>query len=153
MTNYKIRLVIAIAFVISPITLPYAQEASSGQPSGQASSLHTLMIGFVRTVNTAELKYHTEHHSYATWQMLVENQETHRYLTDWLVQFYPQFNAPVSKMNFEPAPAVLPGLNLRVNVAPDRGSYIVLVEDLGDKTGLAFVSDERGVIRYCQFIR
>jgi hypothetical protein len=59
----------------------------------------------------------------------------------------------VNWTGFGSPPEVLPGLNLRLDIAPYGRSYIVFVEDANDKAGFAFVSDERGVIRYCQFIR
>jgi hypothetical protein len=109
------------------------------------------MGGFIRTVNTAELTYHAQRGSYGSWQDLLANQQ--QYLNGWLAQFYPQFYPQASNIHFGGLPEVLPGLNLRLNVAPDGRSYVVLVEDAADKTGFAFLSDERGVIRYCKFIR
>jgi len=109
------------------------------------------MGGFIRTVNTAELTYHAQRGSYGSWQDLLANQQ--QYLNGWLAQFYPQFYPQAPNIHFGELPEVLPGLNLRLNVAPDGRNYVVLVEDAADKTGFAFVSDERGVIRYCNFIR
>jgi hypothetical protein len=153
MTKDRILLTcLMIALALGALTPQFAQEAPKDfEISDQQSSLHGLMAGFVRTVNTAELTYHAEHGSYGSWQTLLANEED--YLNRWLDQFYPQFYPQAAKIHFSALPEVLPGLNLRLNVAPDGRSYIVLVEDAADKTGFAFVSDERGVIRYCKFIR
>jgi len=154
MTKYRIRLIcLMIALALGALTPQFAQEApKDSEISDQQSSLHSLMAGFIRTVNTAEVTYHAERGSYGLWQTLLANQEP--YLNGWLAQFYPQFYPRgAAKIHFTALPEVLPGLNLRLNVAPDGQSYVVLVEDAADKTGFAFVSDERGVIRYCKFIR
>jgi hypothetical protein len=153
MTKDRILLTcLMIALALGALTPQFAQEAPKDfEISDQQSSLHGLMASFVRTVNTAELTNHAEHGSYGPWQTILANQE--QYLNRWLDQFYPQFYPQAAKIHFSALPEVLPGLNLRLNVAPDGRSYIVLVEDTADKTGFAFVSDERGVIRYCKFIR
>lgn len=153
MTKYRIRLTcLIVALAVGAPPPHFAQEASKDRAiSDQQSSLHTLMAAFVRTVNTAEVTYHAERGSYGSWQALLANQQ--QYLNGWLDQFYPVFYPQAAKIHFGGLPEVLPGLNLRLNVAPDGRSYVVLVEDAADKTGFAFVSDERGVIRYCMFVQ
>lgn len=106
------------------------------------------MAGFMPTINTAEVTYDIQNRSHASWKSLLENHEQQKYLNGWLAQFYPQFYPEAAKTDFGTPPEVLPGMNPRLNVAPDGRSYIVLVENANDKTGFAFVSDERGV-RYC----
>lgn len=152
MAKNRIRLTwLMIALALGALTPQIAQEAPKDSGiSHPQSSLHSLMIALIRTVNTAEVTYRAERGSYGSWQDLRANQE--QYLTGWLDEFYPQFYPQAAKIQFSAVPEVLPGLNLRVNVAPDGRSYIVFVEDAADKTGFAFVSDERGVIRYCSFI-
>jgi len=150
MTKYGIRLAcLLIALALGALPPQFAQDAP--KDADQQNPLHSLMGGFIRTVNTAELTYHAQRGSYGSWQDLLANQQ--QYLNGWLAQFYPQFYPQASNIHFGGLPEVLPGLNLRLNVAPDGRSYVVLVEDASDKSGFAFVSDERGVIRYCKFIR
>jgi hypothetical protein len=135
------------------LTPQLAQEAAKGSEiSDQQSSLRGVMAAFIRTINTAEASYHAEQGSYGSWQTLLGNQEYQKYLNGWLAQFYPEFYPHLAKVvQFSALPRVLPGLNMRLTVAPDGQSYIVFAEDAADKTGFAFVSDERGIIRECKF--
>jgi len=153
MTKYGIRLAcLLIALVLGVLPPQFAQDTPKDCAiPDQQSPVHSLMGGFIRTVNTAELTYHAQRGSYGSWQDLLANQQ--QYLNGWLAQFYPQFYPQAPNIHFGGLPEVLPGLNLRLNVAPDGRNYVVLVEDAADKTGFAFVSDERGMIRYCNFIR
>jgi hypothetical protein len=109
------------------------------------------MAAFIRTINTAEASYRADQGLYGSWQTLLGNEEYQKYLNGWLAQFYPQFYPHPAKVQFSPLPGVLPGLNMRLTVAPDGQSYMVFAEDGADKTGFALVSDERGIIRECKF--
>jgi hypothetical protein len=157
MNNNRIRLIcfMAVLSVLSfgaLLTPQFAQEAArASEISDEQRSLRGVMGAFVRTINTAEASYYVEHGSYGSWQTLLGDQESQEYLNGWLSQFYPHFYPHAAKVQFSTLPGVLPGLNMRLNVAPDGQSYIVLVEDATDKAGFAFVSDERGVIRDCKF--
>jgi hypothetical protein len=134
------------------LTPQFAQEAAKdSEISDQQSSVRGLMAAFIRTINTAEASYHAEQGSYGSWQALLGNQEYQKYLNGWLAQVYPQFYPHAAQVQFTSLPEVLPGLNMRLNVAPDGQSYIVFAEDAADKTGFAFLSDERGIIRECKF--
>jgi hypothetical protein len=47
-----------------------------------------------------------------------------------------------------PAPEILPGRSLRLNVTADGKGYDLILEDLTDKScGYALATDERGIIR------
>src|SRR6267154_2072946 len=132
MTKHRIRLICLIAVLPfgALLTPQFAQEAAKdSEISDQQSSLHGLMGAFVRTINTAEASYHAELGSYGSWQTLLESQEEQEYLNGWLAQFYPQFYPHAAKVQFSTLPRVLPGLNMRLNVAPDGQSYIVFAED------------------------
>jgi len=134
------------------LTPPFAQEAAKGREiSNEQSSLRGLMAAFIRTINAAEASYHAERGSYGSWQTLLGNQEYQKYLNGWLAQFYPEFYPHAAKVQFNKLPGVLPGLNMRLTVAPDVQSYVVFSEDAADKTGFAFASDERGFIKECKF--
>ena len=154
MKKNRIRLVCLIAILLFGALAPppFAQEAAkASEISDQQRSLRGVMGAFVRTINTAEASYYSYHGSYGSWPTLVGDQEYQQYLNGWLSQFYPQFYPHAPKVQFSTLPGVLPGVNIRLNVSPDGRSYIVFVEDAEDKTGFAFVSDERGIIRECKF--
>ena len=154
MTKHRIRLIcLMVVLQLGPFLTPqFAQEAPKGSEiSDRQSSLRGLMAAFIRTINTAEASYHADQGSYGSWQTLLGNQEYQKYLNGWLAQFYPQFYPHPAKVQFSTLPGVLPGLNMRLNVAPDGQSYIVFAEGAADKTGFALVSDERGIIRECKF--
>src|SRR5579862_106752 len=154
MTKHRIRLIclMAVLQLGAFLTPQFAQEAAKGSEiSDQQSSLRGLMAAFIRTTNTAEASYHAEKGSYGSWQTLLGNQEYQEYLNGWLARFYPEFYPQASKVQFGLLPGVLPGLNMRLTVAPDGQSYIVFAEDVVDKTGFALVIDERGIIRECKF--
>jgi len=134
------------------LTPQIAQKtARASEIPDEQRSLRGLMAALVRTINTAEASYHSEQGAYGSWQSLLSNQEFQKYLNGWLAEYYPQFYPHAGEVQFGTLPSVLPGLNLRLNVTPDGQSYMVLVEDAADKTGFAFVSDERGIIRDCKF--
>ena len=148
MMNHRIPLTgLILVLALGTLTPQFAQEAPKDrEKSDQQRSLHSLMGGFIRTINTAEVSYYSEHASFGSWQSLLADHHVQEYLNGWLTQFYPQ-------MHFGTLPEVLPGVNLRLNWAPDGESYSVLVEDAADKDGFAFLSDERGVIRECKFLQ
>lgn len=154
MKKNRIRLIclMAVLQLGAFLTPQFAQEAAKGSEiADQQRPLRGVMGAFVRTINTAEASYYSYHGSYGSWQTLVGNQEYQQYLNGWLSQFYPQFYPHAPKVQFSTLPGVLPGLNMRLNVAPDGRSYIVFAEDATDKIGFALVSDERGIIRECKF--
>jgi len=154
MTKHRIRLICLLAVLqLGPfLTREFAQEApKASEISDQQNSLRGLMTALIRTINTAEASFHAEQGSFGSWQTLVGNREYQKYLNGWPAQFYPRFYPHAAKVQFNALPGVLPGLNMRLTVAPDGQSYVVFAEDAADKTGLAFVSDERGIIRECKF--
>ena len=111
MTKNGIRLTfLVVAFALGALPPQFAQEGPKELPD-QHSSLHSLMRGLIRTINTAEVT------AYASWKTLLENHEQQQYLNGWPAQFYAQ----AAKTGFGSPPEVLPGLNLRLNIAPDGG--------------------------------
>src|ERR1043165_5584421 len=148
MTSHRILLICLMAGLQlgAFLTPQFAQEAARGSELGQQSSPRGLMAAFIRTINTAEASYHAQQGSYGSWQTLLGSPEYQEYLSGWLAKFYPQFYPHAARVQFNTLPGVLPGVNLRLTVAPDGKSYLVFAEDAADKTGFAFVSDERGII-------
>jgi hypothetical protein len=125
-----------------------AQDATSGvEPTSQQSSNHALALGFLRTINTAEVGDFSKYGSYSSWQTLLAHEPG--YLNAWLSTYYPQ----KPNVHFGDLPEVLPGLRLRLSVHTDGHGYDVLVEDATDKNGYAGLSDERGVIRECKWLQ
>src|SRR5580700_5550351 len=123
----------------------FAQNASTVvENSDQQSRNHVLALGFLRTINTAEVADFSKYGSYASWQTLLVHQP--EYLNAWLSTYYPQ----KPNVHFGDLPDILPGLHLRLSVHTDGLGYDVLVEDASDKNGYAGLSDERGVIRECK---
>jgi hypothetical protein len=126
----------------------FAQRASAGASQADENNrTHALVLGFLRTVNTAEAEDFLKYDSYASWQTLLEHQP--QYFNGWAVRFY----AHGGNVHFGELPEILPGFSLRLNVHADSRGYDVLVEDLSDKNGYAGLSDERAVIRECKWLR
>jgi len=105
---------------------------------------HALLLGLIRTINTAEADEHFTHGAYASWQTLRP-----KYLNGWLARFYSQ----EADVHFGELPEILPGWNLRLNVHTDGQGYDLLFEDATDKNGYAALSDERGIIRECNWLQ
>ena len=101
MTKHGIRWTFLIgAFAFGALAPLFAQEGPKDRelPAHQ-SSLHSLMAGFTRTINTVEVAYYIQNRSYASWKSLLENHEQ-KYLNGWLAQFYPQFYPEAAKTDF-----------------------------------------------------
>ena len=143
----KHRIIWGVVFLVmalgtSASQLPQDVRTSGGENLQDESRATTL--GFLRTINTAEATEFAEHGSYASWQRLLEHQG--EYLNSWVATYVP-------KTHFGNLPEVLPGLDLRLNGHADGRGYDAVVEDLKDKNGYAGLSDERGIIRECTFLR
>ena len=135
-------LVVALASEASQ----FAQNTSAGAQEPEMEK-RTTLLGLVRTINTVEVTDFSQYGSYESWQTLRERHL--RDLDGWLARFYP------SKANahFGDMPEILPGWDLRLNVNADGQGYVLVLEDIADKTGYAALSDERGVIRECKYLR
>jgi hypothetical protein len=125
----------------------FAQETPTGAEKSKAQDRHELALGFVRTINMAEVGGFARYGSYASWQALLARDA--QYLNGWFATYYSK-NPGV---HFGDLPEILPGFSLRLNVHSDGQGYDVLLEDLSDKEGYAVVSDERGIGRECKWLR
>ena len=104
------------------------------------------MLGLIRTINTIEVT----DSSYTSWHVLLERHSEE--LNVWLARNWPaETSRQEAPLRFADQPEVLPGMKLRLNVNADGRGYSVLIEDIQDKHGFAFVSDERGIIRECKY--
>jgi hypothetical protein len=108
---------------------------------------HALLLGLLRTINTAEVADFSKYDSYASWQTLLTHQP--EYLNGWLARFYSQ----EANVHFGDLPEILPGWSLRFNLRADGRGYDVRLQDLTDKTcWYAALTDESGVIRQSKAI-
>ena len=145
MKNHRIIwsvVLLVMALGTSASQLPQDVRTSGGENLQDQS--REITPGFLRTINTAEALESGTCGSYASWQTLLEHQG--EYLNSWLATYAP-------KAHFGNLPEVLPGMDLRLNAHADGRGYDAVVEDLKDKNGYAGLSDERGVIRECTFLR
>ena len=110
------------------------------------------MAGLLRTMNTADVRYSSKHASFGSWQALLADPEVEEYFHGWLARFYPPPYPQAASVRFGTPPEVFPGLRLRLLVEKDGQSYLLFVEDATDKSGLAYTSDERAIIRDCRFL-
>lgn len=122
----------------------FAQNAPTDEEKSNKD--HAILLGLVRTINTAEVANFSNYGSFASWQILLAHYPD--YFNKWLADMYSQGgNAHYGEM-----PEILPGWKLRLNVQADGRGFVVLLEDASDKDGFAAVSDERGVIRVCKYL-
>ena len=122
-----------------------------------------LAISLLRTINTAEVTYHSENGSYATWQTLLSSHR--QYFDEFLarnrvVNFVKGRETsdtvrlqPIFALHFNDPPEILHGWNLRLNVHSDGQGYDLLLIDMTDeKCAYAALTDENGVIRQSKAI-
>jgi hypothetical protein len=146
MKKQQVILSVSLALALGTSASQFAPDASTAvEESNQQSRNHVLALGFLRTINTAEVGEFYKYGSYASWETLLAHQP--EYLNSWLSTYYAR------TVHFGDLPEILPGLKLRLSAHTDGRGYDVLVEDLSDKSGYAGLSDERGVIRECKWLQ
>lgn len=134
--------VLPLVFVLGALMPQFAQDVPNDKgKSDREAYNHAVMVGLLRTINTAEVTDLSKYGSYSSWQTLLVHQR--EFFDGWLSRDYSQ----QAKAQFGGLPEILPGWTLRLNVHPDGHGYDVLLEDKTDKKGYAALSDERGVIR------
>jgi len=144
---WKTRIVASTVFLglsLGPLVPQFALRASVTEDKSNEN--RAILIGFVRTINTAEAGEFAEYGAYAPWPNLLAHQSD--YLNEWLTQHY----LPGKATHFSESPEVLPAWKLRLITQTDGKGYVLLLEDAEDKTGYAAVSDERAMIRECEYI-
>jgi hypothetical protein len=139
---------VLLVLSLGGLTPQFAQDASKGseKPDLRATQNHALLLGFLRTINTAEADELSTYGAYASWQTLLEHQQ---FLNEWLTRLYSQGK----NVHFGSTPENLPGWNLRLEVQRGGKAYLALLEDTTDKNGYAAVTDERAAIRECKYLR
>jgi hypothetical protein len=138
---------VLLILALGTVASQFAQDTSSGPRKADAGR-HSLLLGLVRTITTAEVVEREKYGSYGSWRTLLEHQQ--EYLNSWLGRFY---SANDPNVHFSDTPEILPGWNLRLNVHTDGQGYDLLLEDATDKNGYAALSDERGVIGECKWLQ
>lgn len=142
----KLRIVLNTALLVlalGTLAPQFAQDPSTGLEAGDASR-RAIVLGLVRTINTAEVGERAAYGSFASWRTLLAHQE--QYLNKWLAKFYSRD----PNVRFGDGPEILPGWNLRLTVQSDGTGWVVMLEDAKDQNGYAAMSDERGIIWECK---
>jgi|SRR5580700_8525261 hypothetical protein len=137
---------VLLVLSLGGLTPQFAQDASKGSEKLDLRHDHALLLGFLRTINTAEADELFTYGAYASWQTLLEHQQS---LNAWLTRLHSQGN----NVHFGSTPETLPGWNLRLEVQRGGKGYLALLEDTTDKNGYAAVTDERAAIRECKYLQ
>jgi hypothetical protein len=136
MKKYRVLLITALLVLLPGVlSSQFAQNVptsfgNADEPRKAAA------LGLIRTINTAEVVEATTYGSFAPWQTLLAHvgQDIKKCLQE-------------NGMQLGPAPEVLPGWRLRLNVSADGKAYDLMLEDVANRqAGYAAYSNETGVI-------
>jgi hypothetical protein len=141
MKKHRILLsTVLLVLALGVLTPQFAQDTSTNAEKTDQEKLHrALVMGFVRTINTAEGIEHYKYGSYSSWQTLLEHHE--KDLNGWARYYSQGVNERFADMT-----EILPGYGLRLNVHADGQGYDLRLEDTAAKSHYAAFSDESGVI-------
>ncbi len=132
-----------LAILLLGVSTPRHVQSALAPSDDAENARHSLAIGLLRSINTAELDSKLKHGKYATWETLVDNGDFTTKGTKWASK-----NDPFANLGFSRKSEILPGWNLRLNLTADAKAYDLLLEDAtDDDCGYAAITDERGVIR------
>jgi hypothetical protein len=135
---------VLLVFLFAVQTPQLAQDSSAG-PAKSDQERHSVAIGLLRTINTAEVGEFSKYGAFSSWPTLLTHQP--KFFDDWVARFYSEGG------HFGDMPEILPGWSLRLNVHADGKGYDVRLQDLTDKTcWYAALTDESGVIRQSKAI-
>lgn len=148
MSKYRVnRSYVLVRVAILPVlfagvlTPQFAQEpAANTQPSEEEQHRRAILMGLMRTINTAEVVELTTHGSYSSWEILLSHKQD--YFNGWLTRIHSRDGSA----RFADAPEVLMGYVLRLNVHIDGRGYDVRLEDTVGKQRHAAFSHESGLI-------
>lgn len=160
----KCAILTSLLLVLLVVQTPQFGQDTSTDP-GKAHR-RQLAISLLRTINTAEVTYHSENGSYATWQTLLSSYR--KYFDEFRARHASVQSLPLTwdggadsehprhtltPIQFNDPPEILPGWNLRLNVHSYGQGYDLLLTDMRDeKCGYAVLTDENGVIRQSKAI-
>ena len=139
----KLQIILSTVLLVSVLgTLAplFGQDGSTCPDKPDPRKL-SIMVGLVRTINTAEVSEQATYGSFGSWQTLLAHQQS---LNEWLTSSYSRD----PDVHFGSGPEILPGWNLRLTVQSD--GWVVMLQIEQDKNGYAVLSDERGVIWACK---
>ena len=137
---------VLLVFLLGAQTPQLAQDTSTG-PRKSDQERHSVAIGLLRTINTAEVGELSTYGAYSSWPTLLGHQP--KYLDEW----FARFSEEDPKGHLGDMPEILPAWSLRLNVHVDGKGYDLMLQDLTDKTcWYAALTDESGVIRQSKAI-
>ena len=120
-----------------------AQKPSYGVPDRERER-KSLAVNIVKAISAAEANYKKKHGVYATWDTLLSTGDFSDRGTKWASESFPT----VAHAMYGPAPEIVPGWKLRLNLSKDGNAYDLLFEDVTDpKCSFAIFTDDRGRIR------
>jgi hypothetical protein len=126
----------------------HAQKKSAA-PEDRESERHSLAVGIVRSINTAEAQYKPSHGVFATWDNLISNGDFSESGTKWSPPSLPT----VAHAMYSAGPEIVPGWKLRLHLSNDGHVYDLRLEDVNDsKCGYAVISDDTGIVRQSKTI-
>jgi hypothetical protein len=133
---------VCVAF-LSTIAPANAQKNSPTQMDRERER-RSLAANIVRAINNAEANYKKTHNTYATWNDLLSDNDFSESGTKWISDAFPT----VAHAMYGPAPEIVPGWKLRLQISKDGNAYDLLLEDANDpKCRFAVISDNTGLIR------
>ena len=145
MKTHRLMLSTALAVLFLGIaTSQFAQDppqnpAQDRERSEQEIRHRPIVVGIMRTINTAEVGERSNYGAYASWETLLAHQS--EYLNGWLKTYHPEYP------HFADLPEILPGCSVRLNVHADGQGYDIRLQDTTEKkSGYAAFADESGVI-------
>jgi hypothetical protein len=126
-------------------------RANGQAPALQQPDIHEkrFAVDLVRVINTAEMSFRDQHNnSFAPWDALTASPGFQK-ARDTSLRNDPM----LGNINTSNPSEVVAGWRLRLAVAPDSKSYVVVLANTSDKNcGYAVVSDEEGLIREARAI-
>ena len=125
----KHRVILSAVLLILALGISGSQFALDVSTGVENSNQHSLALGFLRTINTAEAADFVKYGSYSFRPTLLAHEP--EYLNAWVSTYYPHKPG----VHFGDRPEILLGLNLRLSAHADGHGYGVLVEDVGDPNG------------------
>jgi hypothetical protein len=137
-------LFISLILLVALTAVAFQQSRMTAQTSQQSNEEQAKMLGLIRTIGTLEFSDYSETGSYESWPALMKRHS--KELNDWLAA------NGFAQTSFASSPEIVPGWKLRLTPNSEgHGGYLLLMEDIHDKDGFAYISDG-SVIRQGKYI-
>jgi hypothetical protein len=138
---------LSAAFLLTLV--PASAQKNSPTAQDRERERHSLAVNIVRAINNAEANYKKTNGAYATWNALQTNNDFTENGTKWISDAFPT----VAHAMYGPAPEIVPGWKLRLQISKNGNAYDLILEDANDpKCRFAVISDETGLIRQSKAI-